>query len=583
MRLWRRADMAQVTSSFSNRTQASARMAIACLLIVTLSMSLEIPNAALSAYLVFFVSREDMVTTALTGFALIGAVTVAIAATLLCDLITFDQPALRVMLMAVLFFVGMFLSRVLTAGPVGFGLGFVLLLTQSTVDLYQTPEALVRDTLWTWTAFSFAAALVVMVNLVLFPARPLALLRDEARRCLNFASTSLTARQVGQGAPSMLVGTNRLTGLVHLARISNPRLRAGVPRFDDAARALTFLTEACAMLNTLPAVLIESNSVRLTMLLATCRQFIRALDAGEPLMASAMLTELPESGTKDAVLLNEIGFHLRTFGAAWDPNAIAIQHLGPARRTFVVDAGTNPAHLQFALKSTFAAMLCYILYTALDWPGIHTCVITCAVIALTSEGATLHKASLRFAGALVGGAFALIATVFIVPHLDSIGGLLLTIAPVAALSAWISAGSERTAYFGWQIAFAFFLCILHGFGPSIDVTLVRDRLVGVLLGILVMAWVFRYVWPERADTKLRALLARALQAVAAMATAPIPSIDEFAEQRSRILSLVTEAERSAALAIFERVSVEDSTRLLTAARNVIIEGLHAAQPATHTN
>jgi hypothetical protein len=25
--------------------------------------------------------------------------------------------------------------------------------------------------------------------------------------------------------------------------------------------------------------------------------------------------------------------------------------------------------------------VCYIAYTAVDWPGIHTCVITCAIVA----------------------------------------------------------------------------------------------------------------------------------------------------------------------------------------------------------
>ena len=41
------------------------------------------------------------------------------------------------------------------------------------------------------------------------------------------------------------------------------------------------------------------------------------------------------------------------------------------------DAFTNPAHVHFALKVTFAAMFCYIVYEAIDWSGIHTAFITC--------------------------------------------------------------------------------------------------------------------------------------------------------------------------------------------------------------
>ena len=59
------------------------------------------------------------------------------------------------------------------------------------------------------------------------------------------------------------------------------------------------------------------------------------------------------------------------------------------------DAFTNPAHVKFALKVTFAAMFCYIVYEAIDWSGIHTAFITCTFIALESTEATLYKGTLR--------------------------------------------------------------------------------------------------------------------------------------------------------------------------------------------
>jgi multidrug resistance protein MdtO len=568
--------MDNATGSLSERARASARMVVACLLIVTVSMTLDVPNAALSAYLVFFVSREDMASTALTGIVMVIAVSIAIALTLLCDLVTFDNPALRVALMATIFCVGMFLSRVLTAGPVGFGLGFVLLLTQSTVDLYQAPEALVRDTLWTWVAFSFAIAVAVIIHLTLFPTRPLVLLRQEAQRCLTFVAASLEARHAGTAPPAPIAAANRLSALLRLARIGNARLRSSTPRLDEAARALTFLVDASSMLNALPAATVAPG--RLTLLAETCTRFAAALGTrqglSQPLLPPAAL-----HGT-DAALLEEIGIHLCALAAAWEPCSSLRPEQQQARHLFVADAVSNPAHLRFALKTTFAAMLCYIIYTTVAWPGIHTCVITCAVIALTSQGATIHKAALRLAGALVGGAQALLATVFVVPHLESIGGLLLVIAPVAAMSAWISAGSERNAYFGWQIAFAFFLCILHGVGPSADVTLVRDRLLGILLGIVVMAWVFRHVWPERASARLRGILSQALRAVAALPATPSLSPDAFAAQRRAVLALLAEAERTAVTSAFEQRAAANDTgdaSLLSAARGVILDGLNATQ------
>src|SRR6202034_4447545 len=61
----------------------------------------------------------------------------------------------------------------------------------------------------------------------------------------------------------------------------------------------------------------------------------------------------------------------------------------PHKRLLGPDAFTNPAHVHFALKVTLAAMSCYIIYTGLDWPGIHTAFITCCFISLESIGATL--------------------------------------------------------------------------------------------------------------------------------------------------------------------------------------------------
>src|SRR5471032_403877 len=218
------------------RAEASTRMLIACLLIVTISMALQIPNAALSAYMVFFVAREDMATTTRTGIALALAVSVAIGLTLLADLASIDAPALRLAMMTVFFCAGMYLSRVFVAGALGFGLGFVLLITQSTADLYPAAEPLVRDTLWTWVALLFSIAIVVVINVLLLPARPLQLLRQETRCCLDSVIDALDERLADpaahDAAPTRMTtsapapGGARLAMLLKLASAGNPQLKA---------------------------------------------------------------------------------------------------------------------------------------------------------------------------------------------------------------------------------------------------------------------------------------------------------------------------------------------------------------------
>jgi uncharacterized membrane protein YccC len=164
---------------------------------------------------------------------------------------------------------------------------------------------------------------------------------------------------------------------------------------------------------------------------------------------------------------------------------------------FVPDAFTNPAHVHFALKVTFAAMFCYIFYEAIDWSGIHTALITCTFIALESTKATLYKGTLRIAGCLIGGALALFSIVFLMPHMETIASLVVLVACVSVIAGWIATGSERISYAGLQIAFAFFYSIFQGYAPDTDLDNVRDRVVGILFGLVVTGLAFRYIWPER--------------------------------------------------------------------------------------
>ena len=59
------------------------------------------------------------------------------------------------------------------------------------------------------------------------------------------------------------------------------------------------------------------------------------------------------------------------------------------------DAFTNPAHVQYALKTTGAAMFCYVVYLLLDWPGIHTCLITCYIVSLGSTAETVETTAAK--------------------------------------------------------------------------------------------------------------------------------------------------------------------------------------------
>ncbi|WP_273805199.1 FUSC family protein, partial [Providencia rettgeri] len=162
---------------------------------------------------------------------------------------------------------------------------------------------------------------------------------------------------------------------------------------------------------------------------------------------------------------------------------------------FVKDAFTNPNHKYFAIKTTCAALICYVFYDYFEWQGIHTAMITCYVVALTSVGETVHKLTLRIIGCLIGALIGIISLVYIIPHLSDIFSLMVLIFFCILPAAWVAAGNERISYAGVQVGLAFLLTVLHGFKPSYDMDVASDRILGILLGNVVMYIMFTKVWP----------------------------------------------------------------------------------------
>src|SRR5256714_3378263 len=342
---WLKRELAP-TSARKIRTAIIVAGAVLCVII---SMALQVPQLATSAYMVFFISKESKLLTTITGVGGVIFLTIGIAGTLLLYKFTYGHPELRIPGMAIALFLGMWLSRVLVIGTLGFLLGFVVAVSQSVGEEVPSPELLVRGLLWLWVALAYAIALTVVLNLLFLPDTP-----------------------------------------------------------------------------------------------------------------------------KSA------------------------EHRSKPKSLFVPDAFTNPAHVHFALKVTFAAMFCYIVYEAIDWTGIHTAFITCTFIALESTQATLYKGTLRIVGCMIGGALALFSIVFLMPHMEPIASLIVLVACASMIAGWVATGTERISYAGLQIAFAFFYSVFQGYAPDTDLDNVRNRVVGILFGLVVTGFVFHYIWPERA-------------------------------------------------------------------------------------
>ena len=245
----------------------------------------------------------------------------------------------------------------------------------------------------------------------------------------------------------------------------------------------------------------------------------------------------------------------------------------PKKSLFVADAFSNPRHVQFALKVTLAGMIGYIFYTASDYFGIHTVYYTPLIIALASTGATIHKGVLRIAGCIVGGALGLICSIWVIPRFETLGMYLLIVFCLHGLAAWVAFGSDRISYMGLQIALAFDLGVLKDYGPPKEIDPIRDRFIGIVLGILIITTVFSLVWPEDARSIARQKLAACMRAVARLLK--IRDGSESNLQRER-LELEIASHLAEANAYHEQAAFEALIHGSVATRNLDVEKVAAA-------
>jgi len=566
------------------RLAAVARVSACCALVVIIWMTFEIPLPAYAAYVALMASRAETSSTLMTSIGALVAVTLAVLFTLVIYTFDASEPAVRLPLMALSTFIGMYLTRVIVVGQIAFLTGFVLVLTQSLVGDVPTLEALTRFVLWLWVIVVAPAVIVSVVDLV-FGQRPMPLVRDRTAalfdtltRSLEGGNTTALANARGQAAD--------IAALCQRAKALDADLKARAPLYVSLLAGLDELVRMATLLQG------RLSDAALAPILAACRACQGAvLDPARPIDgASAMpgddaLLALAPQQRSIAVALARVLERMKAGAAQWRSGAAAG---APRARVpfFVGDAFTNPEHVRFALKATLAALSVYILYEGLDWQGIRTSLVTCFFVALGSLGETVHKLVLRLSGALIGGVIAGLCIVYLLPHMTDIGQLALLVIAVTAPCAWVAAGSERLSYAGMQMAFAFFIGVLQGYAPADDLTVLRDRVAGIVLGNVAMSLVFATVWPVSAVRQARHALASAAQALAALVERAAQGADDAAAHLGVARSLA-QAERLISLGRFELLvlmsrdeRIERAVRSLDALQDVSAAALVAAnQPA----
>jgi multidrug resistance protein MdtO len=522
--------LAQELAPREGRWLAAARIAAGCTITVAIAMVFRIPLAAYMAYMVFLASKDDIAGTARMVVAACLAITLGVICSLGLAQISLGDPAIRLPAMALTTFLAMFSARTFALGPISFLTGFIVVTMQSVVDQVPTPEAFTRLTLWLWVVVVVPVAVTMLINLLFGPAAS-AVAERGVRRVLTDLEEALAG---GEIAGQLKEWRSILVPLAENSR--NPP-------------AIHRLLDALIILEAYPHPIPAPERTRLSSLVRGC---LDALERRNLLTEASTETESTPEARAATRAFAEVQ---RAFSRPQAPQPDHTEQ--KLRQLFVPDALSNPAHWQFALKTTIAIMIVYSVYTMLDWPGLLTSIVTVFFVALGSAGETIHKLTLRISGAIIGGSIAGLSIVFILPHFTDIGQLCVLTAVVALFAGWVSTSSERLSYAGMQIALAFFMGLLQTYSPANDLTVLRDRVVGILLGNVVMTLVFSLLWPESAITRLRSALADALRSIAALLKSP----QDAATNRRHTVEALAQADNFQALGLFEMQMLPRQTHL----------------------
>ena len=512
---------------FPGRGNVTLRCVLGSAIVIVASMTLQVPELALSLMVVFYVTQANVVLTRVIALNLVLGSTCAVAAAIGLYVLTFDYPLLRIAVASAIFFCSVYLMRAVTKfGLVFFIVAIIVIYAQSFVDLTDNAEQLVRSCLWVWSAVNYPVVVALIINTVLLPAEPERQLRAAMHRQLAAVQARLTALLEPSAepvaTPAALDASDLQQGalsLQKLLRFSTMRTRYSEHAAAAMLASVTAVSRLYEAAAGLPATAQPSGDAGLAAI-RSVRGEVAALDAAithdAPLPRVSAAQRDAEAPTIPAVASMRRAIEALA-DATRSKAAQAATPPSPPAPLLSPDAFSNPRYARFALRTLMSVLICYVFYNAVNWPGIHTIMLTCLVVALPSLGASSRHGLLRVSGALVASALALFMVAFVIPQLESVTGLLLMSLPVIALGAWVSAGSERISYAGLQLMFTFSLALLEQFAPPSDLTEIRDRLVGILLGVGVATFIQMSVWPEGEADALRTQLAKVLRTIAAVA------------------------------------------------------------------
>jgi multidrug resistance protein MdtO len=537
---WFWAFLKEELSPYPGRAATVARMVLAATLVMLIYMTFRIPYGFQGAIFALLITRESPQATLQSGRTTLLVTGISIAYVVVSASFVISVPLLHFLWNIGSFFLAFYALSAVTNYGASVIFAIVISVAVPIWDQHVSAETNVEDTLRLALAVFVGVAATAAVELAFRRMRPGDDIVLPLANRLTAVHSLLLCYAEGRSLDETIektvirfgtLGTSRLRPLLRRSEYSPQyRTRMGgvvvqVGRLVDIAATMTELSFGTS----------GADQTRLR-ILAAAVQSIRADLVNQRIPDPIQFDTHDEAGGGMPLLSemeNTVAMIPQAYADSRSMDSLSFSADEPRQKLIAADAFANPEHFRFALKGCLAATACYMIYNLIAWPGISTSVTTCLLTGLTTIGASRQKQILRLTGALVGGVvIGMGSQIFVLPYIDSIVGFTVLFILVTALSSWVTTASPRLSYFGLQVALAFYLINLQEFAFQTSLSIARDRVVGVLLGLFAMWLVFDRLWGSSAAMEMKRTFISNQRLLAQFTRGPLSNDFNVAAERS---------------------------------------------------
>ena len=526
---------------YPGRAGTIARMVLAATLVMIICVTFRIPYAFEGAIYTFIVLRESPRATLQSAGAALLSVGIGAAYVLISAGFVISVPILHFLWVIGSFFLTFYaLSAMINYGAAS-TFAIMIAVAVPIWDRHVSAETNVEDTLWLTLAVSIGAVISVAVELAFARVNPGDDIVLPIAERLSAVESLLAC--YAEGCPPDNASKNKV---IRFGMLGTSSLRRLLRRSDYSAQYRVQMSGVVALVGRLVDITATLTELSFEPTESDEKQ-LRALGATIAIIRTDLMNRRLSSSIhfdsdhafSHVPLLTEMQNIVSFIPQAFTDSESMKVHLPASRdmsrsKLMHQDAFVNPEHLKFALRGCLAASGCYIIYNSIAWPGIGApAMATCLLTAVSTVGASRQRQIVRFAAFVVGGFLIGIGSeIFILPHIDSIPGFTIFFTLVIALAAWFMTSSPRLSYFGFQIVVVFTLINLQEFARQTSLAAVRDRVVGVGLGLCMMWLVFDQLWSAPVALEMQRAFISTLRLLAQFAREPLSKDLTVAAERA---------------------------------------------------